>query len=77
MTVRTTRVWQQQIKTLANWLRRTLEIFKRLRTPIALHHDRQAINYYVKEAAYEQAKQSGRQNKGQHVAGQIIEQDHA
>ena len=76
ITVRAPRTWQQQIEALTDLLRRALEILKRLRTPLTLHHDRQAINHDVEEAADQQAQQSSGQNKGQHVAGQIIHQHH-
>src|SRR3546814_18208596 len=76
MTVRAPRTWKQQIEALTDLLRRALEILKRLRTPLTLHHDRQALNHEVEQAADQHAQQSRGQQKDQHVDSPIIPPHH-
>ena len=47
-----------------------------LLAPVALKHARQAMNDNVQKAADDQTQQTGEQNKGQRLAGQILKDWH-
>ncbi|MNN75578.1 hypothetical protein D3C81_1918940 [compost metagenome] len=53
--VRAAGVGKQQVEALARFLVLQFEHFTRLGLPVALHHDRQAIDHHVEEAADQQA----------------------
>ena len=45
--------------------------------PVALHHQRQAIDHHVEEATNQQAEHRGAENEGQRLAGQEVDDVHA
>src|SRR5690554_1008444 len=53
-----------------------MQYFLSLPLPVPLHHERQAVDDYVKKAADDQAQQRSNQNKGQHMAGHIFNEIH-
>ncbi|MNF98296.1 hypothetical protein D3C84_811510 [compost metagenome] len=74
--VRAAGVRQQQVEALGWLLAVQFQHLTRLGLPVALHHDRQAVDDHVDEAADQQAQDGCAENKGQRVAGQKLENTH-